>query len=224
MFNVLHLLTLGALFIMFIFVYRYRNILIKPKYDKIFRYILGYALLIFEAGYHIWVLSRGTYQIDMIPLTGFCAMTNLLTVYALLFNKHKLFSYIIYYAFTGALFALLFVDTTYGIPHFRYFHYFVVHYGFLLASLYYFITHRIELSVKNLFIASITLFAYTILVLIVNIFVDRNWFYLFESPVKEISDAFGRPWYTILWILAIILLTNIWYLLMKIIQNRKRVR
>ncbi|MDX9690917.1 MAG: TIGR02206 family membrane protein [Acholeplasmataceae bacterium] len=222
MFNLLHLLTLLGLLIIFIVVYRYKDTLIQPKYDKIFRHIIGYALLFFETGYHLWVLSRGTYQIDMIPLTGFCAMTNLLTVYALLFNKHKLFNYIIYYAFTGALFALIFVDTTYGFPHFRYFHYFIVHYGFLLASLYYFVTKRIELNIKNLFIASITLFLYTILVLMVNIVMDKNWFYLFESPVKEISDAFGRPWYTVLWILAIIILTSIWYLIMKFVQNRQR--
>jgi hypothetical integral membrane protein (TIGR02206 family) len=197
----------------------YKDTLSKPKNDRLFRYILGYSLLVFEIGYHLWVLLDGVYTYTMIPLTGFCAMTNLLTIYALLFNKHKLFNYIIYYAFTGALFALLFVDTTYGPPHFRYFHYFIVHFGFLLASLYYFVTNRIELIMKNLFIASISLFSYTLLVLIVDLILDENWFYLFESPVKEISDAFGRPWYTILWILSIILLTFMWYLLLKFIKK-----
>ncbi|MDX9691044.1 MAG: TIGR02206 family membrane protein [Acholeplasmataceae bacterium] len=219
MFNLLHFITLLGLLTMFICVFMFKDKLIKPKNDALFRYILGCLLLIFEAGYHIWVLSRNSYEIDMIPLTGFCAMTNLLTIYALLFSKHHLFNYIIYYAFTGALFALLFVDTTYGPPHFRYFHYFVVHFGFLLASLYYFVTNRIELKLKNLLIAALSLFTYTIFVLIVDLVLDKNWFYLFESPVKEISDAFGSPWYTILWILSIIILTVIWYVLLRIIKR-----
>lgn len=221
MFNMLHIATLISLVLIFICVYLFKDKLNTPKNDIIFRYTLGFTLLIFEVGYHLWVFFGGTYMIDMIPLTGFCAMTNLLTAYALLFNKHKIFSYIIYYAFTGALFALLFVDITYGFPHFRYFHYFIVHYGFLLASLYYFITNRIELNIKNLLIAAISLFSYTIIVLIVNIFTENNWFYLFESPVKEISDAFGSPWYTILWILAIIILTTFWYLLLTMIKKSR---
>lgn len=155
----------------------------------------------------------------MIPLTGLCALTNVITIYALLFNKTKLFNYLIYYAMTGSMFALIFVDTTYGIPHFRYFHYFIVHYGFLLASLYYFITNRIQVTFKNYVIASIALFAYTMVILVADIILDVNWFYLFESPVKEISDFFGAPLYTILWIITIIILIFGWYLLLKGIRK-----
>lgn len=225
MFNLLHLITLFMLVLIFIIVYVFKDKLTKPKNDKIFRYILGFMLLVFESGYHIWVASRGTYTLEMIPLTGFCAMTNVLTIYALLFNKTKLFNSIIYFALTGAMFALLFVDTAYGPPHFRYFHYFIVHYGFLLASLYYFITSRIEITFKNYVNTSITLFAYAIFILIVDLVLKENWFYLFESPFKEISDAFGSPWYTILWILTIIILTYIWYLLLNLISiKKKRIR
>ena len=220
MFNTLHLITLSFLVIFFITMYCFRFHLSNDRRDLKFRIILGLSLLIFEASYHIWVLSRGSYTLEMIPLTGFCAMTNMLTIYALLFNKLKLFNYIIYYALTGAMFALIFVDTTYGIPHFRYFHYFMVHYGFLLASLYYFVTHRIEITFNYYIKASIILFSYTLFVLFIDWILKENWFYLFESPVKEISDAFGKPWYTILWILTIIILTGIWFIIFKSIQKR----
>ena len=219
MFNRLHLLTLLALVFIFVIVYLNKNRLSKPKNDKVFRLTLGFLLLIFESGFHLWTLFKGEYTYQMIPLTGLCALTNVITIYALLFNKTKLFNYLIYYAMTGSMFALIFVDTTYGIPHFRYFHYFIVHYGFLLASLYYFITNRIQVTFKNYVIASIALFAYTMVILVADIILDVNWFYLFESPVKEISNFFGLPLYTILWIITIIILISGWYLLLKGIRE-----
>lgn len=221
MFDLLHLSTLFILIIIFIIIYLYKDKLSSPKNEKTFRYTLGFLLLSFELGYHIWVAMSGTYTIEMIPLTGFCAMTNVLTIYALLFNKTKLFNYIIYFALTGAMFALLFVDTSYSPPHFRYFHYFIVHYGFLLASLYYFVTNRIEIKLAYYIKASIALFSYTIFILIVNFILNENWFYLFESPVKEISDAFGSPWYTIFWIVSIIILIMIWYRLLRLIKRKR---
>ena len=157
----------------------------------------------------------------MLPLTGFCALTNVLTIYALLFHREKLFGYLIYYALTGSMFALIFVDTSYGIPHFRYFHYFIVHFGFLLASLYYLFTQRIQVTKKNFLIAVKMLIIYTLLVLIADSLLNENWFYLFESPVKEISDFFGYPLYTILWMIAIFILTTIWYVILRFLDKRK---
>jgi hypothetical integral membrane protein (TIGR02206 family) len=222
MFDMLHLITLLVLIIIFLFIRWKKDFFVKPKNDLIFRFTLGFTLLVFESGFHIWVFVTGGYSYHMIPLTGFCAMTNVLTIYALLFNKIKLFDYLIYYALTGSLFALVFVDTTYGIPHFRYFHYFIVHYGFLLTSLYYFITDRIQVNRKNYLTASSILLGYTLIVLVVDLFLEENWFYLFESPVKEISDFFGQPLYTILWIVFIILLTGFWYLLLKAIRKHHK--
>lgn len=222
MFNLLHISTLIILILIFMIIYLNKEKLSLPKNDKLFRYTLGCLLLVFELGYHIWVAISGTYTIDMIPLTGFCAMTNVLTIYALLCHKTKLFNYIIYFALTGAVFALLFVDIAHGPPHFRYFHYFIVHYGFLLASLYYFVTNRIDIKLMYYVKASILLFSYTIMILMVNSILNENWFYLFESPVKDISDAFGSPWYTILWIISIIILVYIWYVMLYVISNRKK--
>jgi len=211
MFGGLHVLTLFFLLIVTIAVYQFRNVISKPKNQKIFLISLGLFLLVFESGFHLWTFFMNEYSYTMIPLTGFCAMTNLLTIFALLANKKRMFNIIVYYAFTGSLFALLFVDTTYGIPHFRYFHYFIVHYGFLLASLYFLFTKQLAITRKNLNLSTLILVVYTFVVFIFNLILKENWFYLFESPVKEISDFFGLPLYSVLWVITIFLLMNIWY-------------
>ena len=221
MFDGLHLGTLGFFVVIISLLFIFRKKINNERFEKTFRILMGLFLLIFETSYHIWVLSRRSYSIDMIPLTGFCAMTNLLTIYALLSNKTKLFNYIIYYALTGALLSLVFIDLTYAIPHFRYFHYFFVHFGFLLSSLYYYATGHLEFNNKNLLKGSLCVFVYSLVVLVFDIILDKNWFYLIENPLKEISDSLGAPWYTILWIITIMVVTYLWYLLLKAFQKNK---
>lgn len=204
-FGFVHLLTLAVLSAIIVIFYFIRQKIAGPKFTKVFRISLGVFLLVFEMSYHIWVYSRGGYWIGMLPLFGFCAFTNLLTIIALLVNKPKMFNYLIYYAIVGAFFSLVFVDTTWTIPHYRFFHYFLVHFGFLMASLYYYFTNRITINFKNFLNATLALLGYTLIMLVLSIIMHENWFFLFENPVKAISDALGAPFYTILWLLFILL-------------------
>lgn len=220
MFDLTHILTLCFFAIVTLLVFLFKDKIKNKKFEKVFRISLGIFLLALESSFHIWILSRGSYSLSMIPLTGFCALTNLLTILTLLFNKPKYFNYLIYYALTGTLFSLVFVDITYGFGHFRYFHYFFVHYGFLLGSLYYFFTGKLDITFKNFTRALLALTIYTIIVFIFDLILDQNWFYMLENPVKEISDALGYPVYPILWSLTIILLTYLWYLLLNLFSKK----
>lgn len=215
MFNFMHLFTLLVLISIIVLFYIFRNKISNDRFEKVFRIFMGFFLLTFESLFHIWIYSRGSYSLSMIPLTGFCALTNVVTIILLFTNKTKYFKYVIYYALTGALFSLVFVDTPFGFPHFRYFHYFFVHFGFLLTSLYYYFTNRIEVSRKSYIISTIILFIYTQIVLIFDVLLHENWFYLIENPIKEISDALGNPWYTILWMIFNISFNYLWYIIIK---------
>ena len=215
MFDSLHLATLCCLVIMTVLLFIFRNRFKSPKYERIFRISLGSFLLFMELSNHLWIISKQEYSLDMLPFTGFCAMTNMLTILALLFNKTKFFNYLIYYAITGSLLSLIFVDTEYGIPHFRYFHYFFVHYGFLVASLFYLFTNTLTINYRNMIKAAVVVFGYSLIILIFDVLLHKNWFYLLENPLKDISDGLGSPWYTILWIFTIIVATHLWYVLLR---------
>lgn len=215
MFNLMHIITLVVLLTIMLLFYFYREKISNDKFEKRFRISIGLFLIIFETLFHIWRYTNGEYSRSMIPLTGFCATTNLTTAILLLTNKTKYFKYVIYYALTGATFSLIFVNTAYGFPHFRYFHYFLNHFGFLMASLYYYFTNKIEVSKKSFINASLILFGYTVFILILDLLLNENWFFLFENPVIEISNFFGKPWYTILWMMFNVLLNYFWFLLIK---------
>lgn len=212
MFGPMHLITLVVLFGLFVgVVILAKKIGNDEKKDKIFRYSLATTLLVFEIAFHIWTLVIGEYNIEMVPIFVFCAMCNLLTIFFLYTNNKKLASYVIYYTITGMIFSVVFVDIGYGFPHFRIFHYFLVHFGFFLGNVYFFSSRKITINRKNYLMASLYVFSFTMFLLVVNLIFGTEFFYLFTSPVKEISDFFGSPWYTILWIIVIYLLITLWY-------------
>lgn len=221
MFDLQHLLTLLVMLVIVVLIFMFKNRFTgNRRNDKIFRYSLASFLLVFEVVFHIWTLVNKQYTIDMLPLIGFCAMCNVLTIYYLFTDNRKVANLTIYYACDGAFFSLVFVDISYGIPHFRYFHYFYVHFGFLLAGLYYYATNKLTLSSKNINRASLYLILYTLVLLVLDFVFDKNWFYLKQSPVVEISDFFGKL-YTPLWIVTIALLLRGWYYLLKVFERKK---
>jgi len=220
MFDTVHLTTLAIFAIIIACFYLFRGKIKNDKFEKIFRITMGIFLLLMEGSYHIWLITRSSYSINMIPFTGFCATTHLFTVIALLTNKTKMFNYIIYYALTGALLSIIFVDTSFTIPHFRFFHYFLVHFGFLIVSLYYFFTNRLEISKKYLIKSALFVLIHSLIILVFDLILDKNWFYLIKNPLEDISDSLGLPWYTILWILTIMFFTYLWYLLLKQLKKR----
>ena len=224
MFDLTHLIALGIMVVIVVLLSLFKDKFKEKTPDMIFRYTLGSLLFIFETGFHIWVISRGEYTVDMIPLTGVCAITNILTIIGLFSNNSKLMSISFYWAHIGAFFSLLFVDVTYVPPHFRFFHYFIVHFGFLLGNIYFYLVDKIHLKRKYINLSCLIILGLTLALLPINIMFDKNFYYLLESPVKEVSDLFGLPLYTILWIITIALMLNgVYYMYRGIDKLRHRV-
>lgn len=221
MFDLTHIFTLLFMLLVTILVVRFAVKNKSLKKDKIFRITLASILLMLEVVHAIWKVVKGEFDYTELPIWWFCSTTNFITIYYLYKNDKKVASIAIYYAFTGALFSLIFISMSYGPPHFRYFNYFYVHFGFLLAAIYFLMTKRIQIDLKTFIRSCIYLFSYTIVILIMDIILEANHFYLFESPVKEISDFFGIPLYTIFWLITIFILNTSWYLLISFIQNKK---
>jgi hypothetical integral membrane protein (TIGR02206 family) len=218
-FNTQHFITLAVLITILVLFIVFKKYFKEPKSDRIFRYSLATLMLVAEVSFHIWVLSRGEYGWDMIPFTGFCATTNLFTIIALYTNNHKIASVTIYYSFVGAFFALMFADITYGFPHFRYFGFFIVHFGFLLGNLHFFLQDKLILNRKYVTITMILMASQALFLLGLDLIFSKNWFYFIESPVKEVSDFFGSPWYSILWFITIGLMVEGSYQLLRFLKK-----
>lgn len=189
---------------------------------NVFRFTMAGLLFTFELTFHIWTAVSGNYWFDIIPLE-LCAICNIATIIALVFDLNKVFEIIYTWAICGAMFSLIFVEQPYLPPHFRFFHYFLIHFGFMLANIYYVATGRAKLTRKKLNLSMAILFSASCLVWMIDVISGMNFMFFLQSPIKEISDVLGSPLYPLLWIATIAALMNIIYYVTKLFCLRCRI-
>lgn len=189
--------------------------------DKLIRYSLAFSLIFIDLIYQMWNIHRNGLNIKTLPL-NLCDIVCYLTSIALLKNNHKIASIIYYWALPSTTLAILFPSIKYSPMHFRFFHYFFVHFAQTLGCLYFFITKKIYLSnSKN--IKSITiLFFISLIMLFLDLLSGQNWFYMVKSPIENISGFLGFPLYTICWMLFIISFMRISYFVTKFFFTPKK--
>lgn len=194
----------------------FRRRFASPKADKAFRFALGSLLLIFETVFHIWTAVSGGYSWDMFPPFGLCAITNLLTIIALFTDHRRIVEVTLYWGLCGAFFSIIFVDITYMPPHFRFFHYFLVHFGFALGGLYFVMTGKIRPTRKGVNRSCMILLVHSLLIYTLDIVFDKNWLYMKAPAISGLPEFLSGPLYTILWMLLIAGMINLWYGILKL--------
>ena len=216
MFSLTHLIVIAVCCVVMVCTIVFRRRFASPKADKTFRFALGSLLLIFEAVFHIWTAASGGYSWDMFPPFGLCAMTNLLTIIALFTDNHKIIETTLYWGLCGAFFSIIFVDITYMPPHFRFFHYFLVHFGFALGGLYFVITGKIRPSRKGVNRSCMILLVYSLVVYAFDLIFDKNWLYMRAPAISGLPGFLSGFLYTVLWMLLIAGMINLWYGILKL--------
>lgn len=216
MFSAPHLIILAVCALVLVCTILFRKRLAAPKADKIFRYTLGGVLLTMETIFHIWTAVSGDYSWDMFPPFGLCAMTNLLTILALFTDNRKIVEVTLYWGLCGAFFSLIFVDITYMPPHFRFFHYFLVHFGFALGGLYFVITRKLRPTRKGVNRSCLILLVHSLILYPLDLLFHKNWLYMAEPAISGLPEVLSGPLYTGLWILLIAGMINLWYGVLKL--------
>lgn len=136
---------------------------------------------------------------------------NLLTIIALFTDSRRIIEITLYWGLCGAFFSIVFVDTTYMPPHFRFFHYFLVHFGFALGGLYFVITGKIRPTRKGVNRSCMILLVYSLVIFALDTVFDKNWLYMRAPAISGLPDFLSGPLYTVLWMLLIAGMINLWY-------------
>ena len=166
--------------------------------DKSFRYGSALFLIIVDVVYRYWALEKIVSYMDLVPL-HFCDITYFITVYALVKNSKVAANIGLYWSILGSTLAIFSPSITYGPLHFRFFHYFGMHFIPMICNLHFWITGKISVSSKNNFSAICHANIVTFFIFIFDIILNQNWFYLMYCPIKSISDFLGSHLYSILW-------------------------
>jgi hypothetical integral membrane protein (TIGR02206 family) len=217
LFGWLHILVLLLAAGSLVALYYLRDRLTSPTVGRIFRFTVATLMVVLETIYQVWNATlHGLQWAEVVPL-GLCAMMEWITVIALLFDLQGVIKVVLPWAFLGSTLSFIVVNmgtTAYGPPHFRFFHYFGIHWLFLVGNLFYLFTGRFTYTYRDLLRSTAWLSGVSAVVLAIDLAVKENFMFLRDWPDEM---AFFKPYLpfplnTVLLMFGAFLLFNVFYL------------
>jgi hypothetical integral membrane protein (TIGR02206 family) len=205
-------LAVGSLFGL----YYLRGTLKRPIVGRVFRYSVATLIVVLEVVFQVWMASRNGFNwVDAVPL-GLCAMMEWITVVALLFDLAVVVKVVIPWAFVGSTLSFIVVNmgTSYTFPHFRFFHYFGIHWLFLVGNLFYLYTGRFTYRYRDLVRSTTWLAGVAAVVLGIDFATGQNFMFLRQWPSEMdfVNHLLFFPLNAVLLMLGAFILFNIFYL------------
>ena len=135
-----------------------------------------------------------------------CSLMALLIPVFTYYRKYLMFEILVFWIIGGTLQAIITPDISDGFPSFDYFRYWIVHLGLLSIIFYFIFVFKMKPRLKSVFKSFLALQIYLILMIVLNYFLEANYFYLNEKPKSaSLLDYFGEwPYYILVGQLIII--------------------
>ena len=151
-FSIAHFLPILLTFTAILLIFRFRERLADSKFDKNFRYVLAFALIISEMSYFwrlVGVPSLQPNPVDHLPITV-CGWVVVFASYMLVGKSQGLFDIIYFWLFAGSIFALITptVITYTGPTRFRYYQFWLEHTLGYVAVFYMIFVHKMRPTIR----------------------------------------------------------------------------
>ncbi|NEZ50328.1 TIGR02206 family membrane protein [Clostridium botulinum] len=183
LFSYAHIVSLIIITLLCIFIYIYRNSLMKYSKEKLISHGIAYILILHQFSIYLWYISNNKFVLqECLPLYP-CRISVILSI-IMLFNKSKkIFDILYFWGLGGASIALIFHDTTlYPFPHYIFIQFFISHGGILLSVLFMMFIHKYKPNLNSLKITYIYTSLYFCITILVNYLTNSNYCYLKENP------------------------------------------
>jgi hypothetical integral membrane protein (TIGR02206 family) len=217
LFGWLHILVLGLGVGSLFGLYFLRNRLKTVAIERTFRFSVATLIVVLEVTYQVWIASLHGFQWAEAAPLGLCALMEWITVVALVLDLTGVFKVVLPWAFVGASLSFIVVNmgTSYTFPHFRFFHYFGIHWLFLVANLFYLYTGRFRYTYRDLLRSSMWLGGVCLGVLAVDLVTGQNFMFLKAWPeeLEFVNEWLPFPANTLALMAGVFILFNVFYLL-----------
>ncbi|WP_313893553.1 TIGR02206 family membrane protein [Psychrobacillus sp.] len=219
MFSIAHFGAMAALgfLILLLFLTKKKWSIQKEKIRLIER-IFALSLLMMEVLYHIWLYQSGSWNwSNSLPLE-LCSISLMMTIVLLWTGNKHIYDFVFYAGIGGALQAVATPVLDLSFPHFRYFHFFYVHFGIILTALYFTWVKGYRPTFKGIIKTMVALNILLPCVFALNIMLQGNYMFLKEKPTNgSLLDFLGPyPWYILsLEFVAFIIFVCLWLLFRK---------
>ena len=178
-------IAIGIIF----FIYRFRESIRNMKNEKVFRYIIAFALIISEMSYY-WRLiampSLGPNPVDNLPISV-CGWVAIFASYMMIGKSQNLFDISYFWALTGSVFALITptVISYTGPTRFRYYQFWTEHLGIFVAVFYMIFVHKMRPNKKSFVKAYIGLILLAVVAYFANRLIGPGANYLFMARPED---------------------------------------
>ncbi|WP_296382298.1 TIGR02206 family membrane protein [Winogradskyella sp.] len=183
---------------------------------------LGWFVSITVIVFHLYRMFFDNYNFKTDLPLYLCSLLALIIPVFTYCRKYWMFEILIFWIIGGTLQAVITPDITDGFPSFDYFRYWIAHLGILVIIFYFIFVFKMKPNWKSVFKSFLALQVYVVLMMVLNYFLDANYFYLNEKPKSaSLLDYFGEwPYYILVVQLIIIPLFLIIYLPFYLLERR----
>ena len=179
------LIAVGVIFL----VYFCRDKIKNCKREYVFRYIMGFALIISELSYFwrlVAVPELGPNPVDHLPITV-CGWAVVLASFMVVGKSQSLFDIVYFWLFSGSLFALITptVISYTGPTRYRYYQFWVEHTMGYIAVFYMIFVHGMRPKVKSAIKSYIALLVLAVIAYCANQMLGPGANYLFMAKPED---------------------------------------
>lgn len=160
--------------------------------------LFGTALAIIPA---LCVLSRimftsidGTFTIQEELPFHLCRLLAFILPFVIYYKNKKWFGITYFFTVVGTLQALLTPDLPQAAPHYSYASYWILHGVLIYLPIYCIVVFGFKITKKDFINAIVVVNIYLVLTLIINYFLDSNYFYTSRKPPSASLLDFMGPW------------------------------
>ncbi|MFC4735107.1 TIGR02206 family membrane protein [Bacillus daqingensis] len=152
-----------------------------------------------EVWYQLWLLMTERWEVHhALPLE----LSNIMvicTIILLLTRNQFVFEVVFMAGIASALMAFLTPVLSFGLPHARFFHFFLTHGAVIITGFYFLWVHRYSLSFRSVWLTLLLLNVLLPFIWIINRATGGNYWFIMDRPDgTSLLDLFGgQPWHII---------------------------
>ncbi|WP_270182663.1 YwaF family protein [Alkalihalobacillus sp. CinArs1] len=224
LFSLPHLLVLVTLTGLLVLTYLFRKMLRTKRYNRAFRFILIFLLILSETSFHAWFSYHDEWHVTTTLPLQLSSISLFLALFLLLLKRQFLFEITYFVGSSSALLAMVTPELSYAYPHFRFYHFFVAHGGIVLTAWFMIVVEGYKPSYSSIWRAFIFLNVYTAFIFLLNFLIDSNYMFLMEKPMSNTIYAYlgNWPWYLVTLEVIAISLFHLLYLPFAMINRKER--
>jgi hypothetical integral membrane protein (TIGR02206 family) len=181
LFGITHLVALGTLVLLNVFLILFRNSSEGTK--AALRWMLALILVGNEITWHYWNYVYGKWTIQtMLPL-HLCSLLVWTGAFMLVTKSYRIYEFMYFMGIAGAIQALATPGIgIYGFPHFVFFQYFLSHGLIITSAVYMTVVEGFRPTLKSLLRVFIWMNVYVVIIYFVNIAIGSNYLMINEKP------------------------------------------